>query len=291
MKRKHSMTLSKKEILEACKKNNLIQPYSKDLVQTCSYDLTFSGEYRIYDPKKNHQQNKKLKAGANLVIPADAICFVLTNETVNIPDNLTASISLSMGLIKSGVMLAAQPPYDAGYSGKTVALLHNLSSEPVCIEVGQHILNIAFNELKSKVPANDRYKGKYQNASSLNDFRIKALKGGVFELAEDFRKQKKKFEQAIPNLLTIITVILGVLTILMTISSPIDAITKLFSSGNETDKSSETYDSNEVVFTVPTSEEVDEVIIYVNGKAYIINFEEESITEHESDSTGDMNEE
>ena len=285
------MTLSKKEILEACKKNNLIQPYNKNLVQTCSYDLTVSGEYRIYDPKKSHQENKKIKAGSSLVIPADAICFVLANETVNIPDNLTASISLSMGLIKSGVMLAAQPPYDAGYSGKTVALLHNLSSEPVCIEVGQHILNIAFNELKSKVPANDQYKGKYQNASSLNDFRIKALKGGVFELAEDFRKQKKKFEQAIPNLLTIITVVLGVLTIFLTISSPIDAITKFFSSENETDKSPATYDSNEVVFTVPTSEEVDEVIIYVNDKAYIINFEDESITEYESDSTGDMNEE
>lgn len=285
------MTLSNKEILEACKKNNLIHPYSKNLVQTCSYDLTFSGEYRIYDPKKSHQESKKLKTGDNLVIPADAICFVLTNETVNIPGNLTASISLSMGLIKSGVMLAAQPPYDAGYSGKTVALLHNLSNEPVCIEVGQHILNIVFNELKSIVPAKDQYKGKYQKASSLNDFRIKALKGGVFELAEDFHKQKGKFERAIPNILTIITVILGVLTILMTLSSPIDAITKLFSSGKETDKSQTTYDNNKVVFTVPSSEKVDELIIYVNGKAYIVSFEEESITEHESDSTGVMNEE
>lgn len=283
------MVLSKNEILNACENKNLIYPYDEKLIQTCSYDLTFSGDYRIYDPKKRYNDNKKLNKGEKLVIPADAICFVLTNETVNIPSNLTASISLSMGLIKLGVMLAAQPPYDAGYSGKTVALLHNLSNEPVTIKVGQHILNMVFSELKTDVLEHDKYKDKYLNASSLDDFKIKELKGGVYELAEDFRKKKERFENSIPNLLTIITVILGILTILMTISTPADVIRNLFS-GQDANNVSQAYDNEEMTITVPESNDVKEVIIHVNDESYTINFEEKRITEYKDDLAGEKNE-
>ena len=283
------MILSKNEILNACEKKKLIEPYDVSLIQTCSYDLTFNGEYSIYDPKKQYNNNKVLKKGEKLVIPADAICFVLTNETVNIPKNLTATISLSMGLIKSGVMLAAQPPYDAGYSGKTVALLHNLSNKPVTIEVNQHILNIVFSELKSGVSDSEKYNGKYQNAATLDDFKIKRLKGGVYELNEDFRKKKERFENSIPNLLTIITVILGILTILMTISTPADVIRNLFS-GQDANNASQAYDNEEMTITVPESNDVKEVIIHVNDESYTINFEEKRITEYKDDLAGEKNE-
>ena len=284
------MILSKKEILNACKKNKLVDPYDTKLIQTCSYDLTFSGEYRIYDPKKQYNDNIKLEEGEKLIIPADAICFILTNETVNIPRNLTASISLSMGLIKSGVMLAAQPPYDAGYSGKTVALVHNLSNEPVTIKVNQHILNMVFSELKSGVSEDEKYKGKYQNASTLDDFKIRKIKGGVYELAENFRNGKNRFENSIPNLLTIITVILGILTILMTLSMPAENIRKIVS-GDASNSRTPSYDNEEMTITVPESNDTKEVVIYVNDKKYTINFDQNTITEYNDDLTGEKNEE
>ena len=56
-------------------------------------------------------------------------------------------------------MLAAQPPYDPGYDGKTVALLHNLSDEEVEIEKGDHILNIVFSELTMPVEKENLYHG------------------------------------------------------------------------------------------------------------------------------------
>lgn len=284
------MTLSKHDILKVCENKPLIEPFNGEHIQTCSYDLTFSGEYRMYDSKKICQENKALKEGDKLIIPADAICFVLTNETVNIPNNLTASISLSMGLIKSGVMLAAQPPYDAGYSGKTVALLHNLSNENVEIEVGQHILNIVFDELKTEVTEDDLYKGKYQGADNLSKFGVKTLEGGVFKLSRDFEKQKKKFESAIPNLLTMVTIILTILTLFITFSNPIVKIIELISTEKDTDNPTDTYDDNEIVFTVPSSGETDEIIIYVNNESYIINFEERSVTENIPSSTGEVDE-
>lgn len=115
--------------------------------------------------------------------------------------SLNASISLSFGLIKKGVMLAAQPPYDPGYEGKTVALSHNLSDEEVEIEKGDHILIIVFSELTMSVEQENLYHGSYQGLNSLSEYCKQVKKGAVFALKRDLEKKQKKFESFMPNLL------------------------------------------------------------------------------------------
>lgn len=98
------MTLSKEDIKKYCTDQSLVCPYDEKNVQTCSYDLTFGGEYYFYREKDGNRVNiVRLRQGEKLYIPADAICYILTEETVQIPNNLTASISLSFGLIKKGL--------------------------------------------------------------------------------------------------------------------------------------------------------------------------------------------
>lgn len=269
------MTLSRIQILESCKNDKLVVPYKEELIKTCSYDLTFSGEYQMYT-SQNEGQISKLHRGEKLIIPADAICFVLTKEAVNIPLNLTAHVSLSLSLIKHGVMMAAQPPYDAGYSGKTLALLHNLSSEPVELEIGQHILNIVFEELTTKVSYEQRYNGNYNHAYDLSAFKISTkIKGGVFDLAESLRKQEKLFNNAIPNLLTIITVIIGVVTILLSVLG-----TASFFGGSCTgstlQENNEAADNNNYIDNIkviPSPTEENEIIAFFNDEIYWIDFE------------------
>ncbi len=263
------MTLSKKDLLDYCNKRGLIQPYNEQQIQACSYDLTFSGEYYYYQKKDgNRVKISQLNEHENLYIPADAICYVLTSETVKIPANLTASISLAFGLIKKGVMLAAQPPYDPGYKGKTVALLHNLSDEEVEISKGDHILNIVFDELSNPVGKKDLYKGKYQGLSSLNEYCTKVKKGAVFVLKQDLEKQKKKFTNFMPTLLTFITVILAVLTILFTFLTIRDS----FKAEERADSMSEQQDLS---FSVDESN--NSLIIFIDGKQYKVKLESDSM--------------
>lgn len=268
------MTLSKKDIKEYCMNERLIWPYDEKNVQTCSYDLTFGGEYYFYREEDGKRVNVvQLKPGEKLYIPADAICYILTKETVKIPNNLTASISLAFGLIKKGVMLAAQPPYDPGYMGKTVALLHNLSDEEVEISIGEHILNIVFNILSSPVDDVDLYKGKYQGLNSLNEYCTTVKKGAVFVLKQDLERQKKKFGNFLPTLLTIITVIIAVLTILFTFLT----ITDLFQSRIQTNR---TESQKETGFTL--NESNDRLVIVIDGKQYELKLEDETAKEQES---------
>lgn len=264
------MTLSRVQILNACNNYNLVEPFKESKIQTCSYDLTFSGEYQMYTTK-NKGGIIKLTEGEKLIIPADAICFVLTTETVNIPHHLTAHISLSLSLIKSGVMMAAQPPYDAGYSGKTLALLHNLSNKPVEITVGQHILNIVFEQLTNAVESNYLYgnrNGKYHKADSLEKFKISPkVKGGVFDLAESLRKQKRQVQNSIPTILTVITVILGLITLFISISG----VANIFGSTQKEDSSVKISSDSVKVISSPT--EKNEMVIVYNDEVYWIDFE------------------
>ena len=279
------MTLSKNDILKQCKEKKLVTPFKEDNIQTCSYDLTFGGEYYFYRPEdKDEVCVREISKGATLKIPADAICYIITAETVKMPDNLTASISLAFGLIKKGVMLSAQPPYDPGYHGKTVALLHNLSDEPVEIRQGQHVLNIVFERLSSPVAKDDLYKGSYQGLDRLSDYCTEVKRGGVYTLMQDLQKQKKKFENSIPNLITIITVIIGVVTILVTL---ITSKSLFFSSENAQNDVIKP-DEDIINFIIPANGE-NEIIINVGDRSYLIDFESTTMEELQQPSQNAMN--
>ena len=78
------MVLSRMDIIKYCKTQALIDHkcFNEKNVQTCSYDLTFSGEY--YYHEENHGDHvviTKLQPGEKLRIPADAICYILSAET------------------------------------------------------------------------------------------------------------------------------------------------------------------------------------------------------------------
>lgn len=222
------MVLSKKDIAFRCEHENLIEDYCYQNIQTCSYDLRMGSQY-YYDKNDGSDVVNicSLQKGEVLKIPPDAICYVITEESVNMPDDLTASISLSLGLIKCGVMLAAQPPYDPGYKGKTVALLHNLSNEPVKIKYGQHILNIVFTKLSNPVEQAQQYRGDYQGLNDLKDFCQEVRVGAVFELKQELVKKKERFNDFMPNVLTAITVVIAVLTVLFTILIGVPSIGEL----------------------------------------------------------------
>lgn len=261
------MTLSKDDLLKRCVKEHLIEPYTMESIQACSYDLTFSGEYYYHHPEDgNEVKIRTLPKGGKLKIPKDAICYVLTTETISMPNDLTASLSLAFSLIKEGIMLAAQPPYDPGYEGKTVALLHNLSDDVVFLQKGQHILSIVFNLLSSPIQDADRYQGNYQGLDSLKQYCTEVKRGGVFVLAQKFDTWREKFQRAVPTLLTILTLIIGILTVIFPVGAAI--ITYEREAASDIQK----LDQGPRIFV----ESADNFILYVNQRAYRIRRKDES---------------
>lgn len=229
------MVLTKYDIKKLCSDKNMVTGYKKENIQANSYDLCMGNQYCCYtDTSDNESIISSLgdkTSNDEFEIPADAICYVITNETLNIPENITGDVSLAFGLIKQGVMLAKQPPIDPGYKGKVVALLHNLSDEPVRIRKGDHILSMVFYELKQKIKDEDLYQGSYQNLDSLDKYCQNVKRGAVYSLAMDFKKTKVELEEnfehtkkefandnskRISNIMNYITIIIAIVTILLT---------------------------------------------------------------------------
>ncbi|MBQ2888483.1 MAG: hypothetical protein IJE29_06145 [Firmicutes bacterium] len=260
------MVLCRNDIAYRCENENLIEGYRPENIQTCSYDLRMGEQYYFYRKKDGDTVHiSTLGKGDILKIPPNSICYVMTEEIVNMPLDLTASISLSFGLIKSGVMLAAQPPYDPGYRGKTVALLHNLSNQPVKIERGEHILNIVFTELSKPLESEQLYTGKYQGLNNLGDYCKEVKVGAVFELKQELEKRKERFNSFLPNVLTFITVVIAVLTVLFALLIGMPSIGGLFDDMEKESSSPE--------FFVDTQKDI--LTICIDGQYYELNLNEQ----------------
>lgn len=261
------MVLSKDDITYRCRQTGLIDNYCPENIQTCSYDLRMGEQYYYYEEGDRKVKVSSLRKNEPLKIPPNAICYVITEESVNMPKDLTASISLSFGLIKKGVMLAAQPPYDPGYHGKTVALLHNLSNEPVKIKRGDHILNIVFTKLSIPVGSNQLYSGSYQRLEDLNDYCDEVRIGAVFELDAELKKIRTRFYNSIPTILTIITVLIGIITVIITVPSAIDAL----GLGGKTEASSNPVDTNRAYPEFFIDEDANTLTVRMDGQDYEID--------------------
>lgn len=275
------MVLSKDDIAKRCQEMALIEGYCDENIQACSYDLRMGSQYYYYQKEDGDTVNIwYLNEGESLKIPPNSICYVITEEKVNMPQDLTASISLSFGLIKRGVMLAAQPPYDPGYQGKTVALLHNLSNKTVTIKRGEHILNIVFTRLCKRVNSANLYKGNYQGLDILDDYCTEVRVGAVFELKQELEEARKKVDNILPHIFSAITVIIAALTVLFTILFGIPGIGQFFPSESQTatDVTSTSYFD----FSVDAiDEETNILTISIDGKSYQIELKEEELSPEE----------
>lgn len=108
-------------------------------------DITLVGKYV-------EGENRKIT-----IVPGD---FLLTKtvETVNMPGNLTASITPRSTTYRSGLVIRTGnvPP---GYCGGLTFGLHNAGPVPVTIELGARFVHIQFQEMLGE---GNMYRGQWQ---------------------------------------------------------------------------------------------------------------------------------
>lgn len=166
------MVLGPQKLLELVKKINLVENLSERELENpegAGFDLRLGEVYLIkgnahlgiverktpniklvakFDPKKKKEIRIK---------PGD---FYLTKtiEDVNMPDNLTASITPRSTTYRSGLILRSGnvPP---GYCGGLTFGLYNAGPSIVTIELGARFVHIQFSEVMGK---GNMYRGQWQ---------------------------------------------------------------------------------------------------------------------------------
>lgn len=126
----------------------LIVPYNEKNTRAGSYDLTIGDEYYIGSSQdESVLDTRVLSQDQSFAIPPHAVCFILLAEAIKLPADVTAKISLRMTHIYSGLVITSQPPFDPGYSGNVIVMVHNFSASPVYLKHGERLATIEFTML------------------------------------------------------------------------------------------------------------------------------------------------
>lgn len=126
----------------------LIVPYNEKNTRAGSYDLTIGDEYYIGSSQdESVLDTRVLSQDQSFAIPPHAVCFILLAEAIKLPADVTAKISLRMTHIYSGLVITSQPPFDPGYSGNVIVMVHNFSASPVYLKHGERLATIEFTKL------------------------------------------------------------------------------------------------------------------------------------------------
>ncbi|MGE5041424.1 MAG: dCTP deaminase [Candidatus Levyibacteriota bacterium] len=167
------MVLGPKLLLELVKKKKLVENLSeRELTnpEGAGFDLRLGEAYKITGKKaflgitERHTAEVKLvkkfdsKKASSLVLKPGDFYLVKTVEDVNMPDNLTATITPRSTTYRSGLMLRAGnvPP---GYCGGLTFGLANVGPVTVTIEMGSRFVHIQFSEVAGK---GAMYRGQWQ---------------------------------------------------------------------------------------------------------------------------------
>ena len=166
------MVLGPKELLQLVKKIKLVENLSeRELTnpEGAGFDLRLGEVYKISGKAflgvtERHTAEVALvkkfdpdKVSKVIIKPGD-FYLIKTIEDVNMPDNLTASITPRSTTYRSGLMIRTGnvPP---GYCGGLTFGMKNEGPVSVTIEMGARVVHIQFHEVKG---TGNKYRGQWQ---------------------------------------------------------------------------------------------------------------------------------
>ena len=189
----------------------LISPYNSRHLRPASYDLTVGSEYLISESGAVKEwlplEAIKLRPNQSFEIPPHAVCYVLCKEKITLPNNLSARVALRMTHINSGLMLAAQPPFDPNYDGFVIVMLHNLSNRPRKLKEGARVVTMEFYKVSGTPSVNIV---RSNNVVSLEQTLSIRVVSSVQDLERKTRNIRRIVFGALTLMMTLVTVLVAI---------------------------------------------------------------------------------
>lgn len=150
--------LSDVEIEEAvAKKEIIIKPFEKSLIEPASYDLRVGralvGGMGISDLKER-----------GLILKTGEWAELETLEEISLSDSIAATFGVRSSITRKGLDWFGGPQVDPGYNGKLYIGIFNPSSEPFRINHGDKFCTIMFHRLGKS--SSRPYSGQYQRMTT-----------------------------------------------------------------------------------------------------------------------------
>ena len=154
------MTLNDEDIVDAVKKDNLIDPCKPENIQNCRYYLCAgrvflpeSGDELLSPVVKTNAENQPMSKAFSWRIEPSETLVVMTEEVIDLPANLLATYGPLNHLAQKGLLLVNASIIEPGYNGPLSCYFVNFSSQAIRIAPGDPIAKICFHTL-SRPPQN-----------------------------------------------------------------------------------------------------------------------------------------
>jgi dCTP deaminase len=196
--------------------SGVIKDFDPEQVDANAYNLRMGDRYfRTADQESKADQTKVfLEKDQPFSIPPGQFAFLLTRETVNVPADAMAFISLRTGIKFQGVINVSGFHVDPGYSGKLLYAVYNASPAPVQICEGEAIFKIWFADLDRKSERLFRGAGQNDIPGSL----ISRMNRAIYSmqaLADQMRDLKLELEKQKPTIDTLMFIWRGIIMAVM----------------------------------------------------------------------------
>jgi dCTP deaminase len=195
--------------------DKLVLPYDASRVVHCAYEMGVGSEAFV---TSNPSDQTQVGAGDKIAIPPGQFGLLVTRESVHIPANVIAFISIRAGIKFQGLVNVSGFHVDPGYRGQLKFAVYNAGSRTIVLDQDQRVFMIWFADLDhtDEAPYPDRQPP--QTAITADDvMRIQGevaspaqLKKQIDELKTDLEKKIHAVEQIKLFNRSLLTFLLGI---------------------------------------------------------------------------------
>lgn len=185
--------------------SQLVDPFDPQQIDCNAYVLRMGEQYyRTADQEQvasGIQKRTNLSANESFVIPPGQFAFLLSKETITVPKNAMAFISMRTQIKFQGLINVSGFHVDPGYVGKLVYAVYNASPSPVHLSENDLVFKIWFCDLNQT--SDDLYVKKPREG--IREIRNDMVRGmnreilSLQSLAEKIRDQEKKMHQLLSS--------------------------------------------------------------------------------------------
>jgi dCTP deaminase len=176
----------------------LIEPYEHGRVVHSAYEMGVGAEAFV---TSNPSDKTQVPAGNKIVIPPGQFGLLITRETVRVPNNAIAFISIRAGIKFQGLVNVSGFHVDPGYCGQLKFAVYNAGSRTIVLDQDQRVFTIWFADLDQ---ADDNpYPARQLPSNVITADDVARIQGEVASPAElkklfdDLRNEtEKKFHKA-----------------------------------------------------------------------------------------------
>lgn len=132
-----------------------IEPYSPDLLQPASYDLTL-GPYATFIDQPNGPWVEKFDGpGLHYYLNPDQFVLLSTVERVTLGASHAGQVAGKSTLARKGLIIESAGFVDPGFSGQLTLEVKNIGPNPIVLTAGMPIAQIVFFQMTR--PASNPY--------------------------------------------------------------------------------------------------------------------------------------